>query len=49
MREPKPRYSIELTTEEEQELRKLASSHTAPHAKLKSGIWVVCVDEKTSI
>jgi transposase len=34
MRGPKPKYSIELTIEEEQELRKLASSHTAPHAKV---------------
>ena len=34
MRGPKPKYSIELTTEEEQELRKLANSHTAPYAKV---------------
>jgi transposase len=34
MRGPKPKYSIELTTEEKQGLRKLASSHTAPYAKV---------------
>jgi transposase len=34
MRGPKPKYAIELTTEEEQQLRKLASSHTAPHVKV---------------
>jgi len=28
---PKPKYKIELTTEEEQALRKLANSRTAPH------------------
>ena len=28
MRGPKPKYPIELTTEEEQELRKLANAHT---------------------
>jgi len=31
---PKPKYAIELTTEEEQELRKLASSHTDAHTKV---------------
>jgi hypothetical protein len=31
MRGPKPKYPIELTTEEEQELRKLANSRTASH------------------
>ena len=31
---PKPKYPIELTTEEEQELRKLANSRKAPHAKV---------------
>jgi transposase len=31
---PKPRHKIELTTEEEQALRKLANSRTAPHAKV---------------
>lgn len=34
MRGPKPKYAIELTTEEEQELRKLANSHTAPYRKV---------------
>ena len=31
---PKPRYKIELTTEEEQRLRKLANSRTARHGKV---------------
>ena len=31
MRGPKPKYPIELTTEEEQELRKLANSRKASH------------------
>ena len=31
---PKPKYPIELTTEEEQELRKLANSRTAPYVKV---------------
>ena len=31
MRGPKPKYTIELTTEEEQELRKLANSRKASH------------------
>ena len=34
MRGPKPKYPIELTTEEEQELRKLANSRTAPHVQV---------------
>ena len=34
MRGPKPKYPIELTTEEEQELRKLANSRTAPYVKV---------------
>jgi len=34
MRGPKPKYPIELTTEEERELRKLANSRTAPHGKV---------------
>lgn len=34
MRGPKPKYPIELTTEEEQELRKLANSRTASHVKV---------------
>lgn len=34
MRGPKPKYLIELTTEEERQLRKLAGSHTAPHVKV---------------
>ncbi len=31
---PKPKYSIDLTTEEEHELRKVANAHTAPYAKV---------------
>ena len=31
---PKPKYEIELTTEEEKELRKLANSRKAPHVKV---------------
>jgi transposase len=31
---PKPKYAIELTTEEEQELRKLANSRKAFHVKV---------------
>jgi hypothetical protein len=34
MRGPKPKYPIELTTEEEQELRKVASARTAPYVKV---------------
>ena len=34
MRGPKPKYPIELTTEEEQELRKFANSRTASHVKV---------------
>ena len=34
MRGPKPKYAIELTTEEEQELRKLANSRTASYVKV---------------
>ncbi len=34
MRGPKPKYPIELTTEEEQQLRKLANSRTASHVKV---------------
>jgi transposase len=34
MRGPEPKYPIELTTEEEQELRKLANSRTAPYVKV---------------
>lgn len=34
MRGPKPRYTIELTPEEEQDLRRLGRSHTAPHNKV---------------
>lgn len=30
---PKPKYPIELTDEEEQELRKLANSHNALHVR----------------
>ena len=29
-----PKYAIELTTEEEQELRKLANARTAPYVKV---------------
>ena len=34
MRGPKPKYKIELTTEEEQELRRLANSRKSPHGKV---------------
>jgi hypothetical protein len=34
MRGPKPKYPIELTKSEEQKLRKLSKSHTAPHVKV---------------
>ncbi len=34
MRGPKPKYPIELTTEEEQTLRRLANSRTAPYGKV---------------
>ena len=34
MRGPKPKYPIELTTEEDQDLRKAANSHTAPYVKV---------------
>jgi DNA-directed RNA polymerase specialized sigma24 family protein len=34
MRGPKPKYTIELTTEEEQPLRLLANSRTAAHGKV---------------
>ena len=34
MRGPKPKYPVELTTEEEQDLRKLASSRTASYVKV---------------
>ncbi len=45
MRGPKPKYSIELTTEEERELRKLARSHTASHAKvIRSRILLAAYD-----
>jgi len=34
MRGPRPKYEIELTTEEEQELRKLVNSRKAPQGKV---------------
>lgn len=34
MQGPKPKYEIDLTTEEERELRKLANAYTAPYAKV---------------
>jgi hypothetical protein len=34
MRGPKPKYAVELTTEEEQELRKLANSRKASYVKV---------------
>lgn len=34
MRGPKPKHTIELTTEEERELRRVANSHNAPHVKV---------------
>jgi transposase-like protein len=33
MRGPKPKHRIELTTEEEQSLRRVASAHKSPQAK----------------
>jgi hypothetical protein len=32
---PKPKYPVELTTEEEKELRQLVRSHKTPQAKAK--------------
>ena len=34
MRGPRPKYRIELTTQEEQELRKLVNSRKAPQGKV---------------
>ena len=34
MRGPKPKYAIELTTEEERELRRVANSRNAPYVKV---------------
>jgi len=34
MRGPKPRHRIELTTEEEQSLRRLVSAHSSPQGKV---------------
>jgi hypothetical protein len=34
MRGPKPKYAIDLTTEEEQELRKVANSRSASYVKV---------------
>ena len=34
MHGPEPKYAVELTTEEEQALRKLANSRTAPYVKV---------------
>jgi len=34
MQGPEPKYSIDLSTEEERALRKLANARTAPHAKV---------------
>ena len=42
---PKPKYEIELTTEEEQKLRKLANSRTAPYGKvIRAQILVAAYD-----
>lgn len=35
MRGPKPKYPVELTTEEEKELRQLVRSHQTPQTKAK--------------
>ena len=35
MRGPRPKYRIELTTEEEQELRRLVNSRKAPQGKVQ--------------
>lgn len=37
---PKPKYAIELTTEEEQTLRKLANSRKAPHGEVVRA-WIL--------
>ena len=45
MRGPKPKYAIELTTEEERDLRKLANSRKSPHGKVvRAGILLAAYD-----
>ena len=45
MRGPKPKHRIELTTEEEQSLRRLASAHKSPQAKaLRARIVLLAFD-----
>jgi transposase len=45
MRGPKPKYTIELTTEEEQELRRLVNSRKAPQGKvLRARILLAAYD-----
>lgn len=42
---PKPKYEIELTTEEEQKLRKVSNSRTAPHGEVaRAQILVTAYD-----
>jgi len=42
---PRPKYTVELTTEEELDLRKLANSHKAPHVKVvRSRILLAAYD-----
>ena len=42
---PKPQYKIELTTEEEQTLRKLANSRTAAHGKVVRAQTVIAAHD----
>jgi transposase len=45
MRGPKPKYRIELTTEEEQSLRRLVSAHKSPQDKaLRARILLLAFD-----
>lgn len=45
MRGPRPKYPIELTTEEEQELRRLVNSRKAPQGKvLRARILLAAYD-----
>jgi hypothetical protein len=45
MRGPKPKYPIELTTEEEQALRKLANAHKASHVKVSGKAAAVALPQ----
>jgi transposase len=47
MRGPRPKYRIELTTEEEQELRRLVNSRKAPQGKvLRARIVLAAYDHR---